>query len=49
MPVDPRFATEFFELARAAREQLDPKLVPQSLLSRVLAILADFRASQATN
>ena len=45
VPVDPRFATEFFELARATRERLDPKLVPQALVSRVLGILADFRAS----
>ena len=45
VPVDPRFATEFFELARATRERLDPKLVPHPLLSRVLGILADFRAS----
>jgi TRAP-type transport system periplasmic protein len=49
VPVDPRFSTEFFELARATREKLDPKLVPQALLSRVLGILADFRASQAVN
>ena len=49
VPVDPRFSTEFFELARATRDKLDPKLVPQALLSRVLGILADFRASQATN
>jgi TRAP-type transport system periplasmic protein len=49
VPVDPRLSTEFFELARATRERLDPKLVPPSLLSRVLGILADFRASQATN
>lgn len=46
VPVDPRFATEFFEQARATRERLDPKLVPRALLSHVLAILADFRASQ---
>jgi TRAP-type C4-dicarboxylate transport system substrate-binding protein len=45
VPVDPRFSTEFFELARATREHLDPKLVPLPLLSRVLAILADFRAA----
>jgi TRAP-type C4-dicarboxylate transport system substrate-binding protein len=45
VPVDPRFSAEFFELARATRDKLDPKLVPQALLSRVLGILADFRAS----
>ena len=49
VPVDPRFATEFFELARATRDRLDPHLVPTGLLARVLAILADFRASQTTN
>ena len=48
VPVDPRLSTEFFELARATREKIDPKLVPGPLLSRVLGILADFRASQAT-
>ncbi|MGZ3426840.1 MAG: hypothetical protein ACXVCV_09340, partial [Polyangia bacterium] len=45
VPVDPNFETEFFELARATREKLDPKLVPRPLLQRVLGILADFRAS----
>jgi TRAP-type C4-dicarboxylate transport system substrate-binding protein len=49
VPVDPRFATEFFEQARAMRERLDPKLVAPSLLSRVLAILADFRATRQAN
>ena len=49
VPVDPRFATEFFEQARAVRERLDPKLVAPSLLSRVLAILADFRATRQAN
>jgi TRAP-type C4-dicarboxylate transport system substrate-binding protein len=45
VPVDPRFSTEFFELARATRDRLDPKLVSHPLLSRVLGILADFRAA----
>ena len=49
VPVDPRLATEFFELARATRERLDPRLVLPSLLSRGLGILADVRASQPTN
>jgi TRAP-type C4-dicarboxylate transport system substrate-binding protein len=49
VPVDPRFSTEFFELARSTRERLDPRLVPAALLARVLGILADFRASQAAN
>jgi TRAP-type transport system periplasmic protein len=48
VPVDPSLSTEFFELARATREQIDPKLVPAPLLARVLGILADFRASQAS-
>jgi TRAP-type C4-dicarboxylate transport system substrate-binding protein len=43
-PVSPEFRYEFFHDARAAREQLDERLVPRSLLSRVLAILADYRA-----
>ena len=49
VPVDPRFATEFFELARATREQPRSEAGAAALLSRVLGILADFRASQATN
>ena len=49
VPVDPRLATEFFELARSTREKLDRKLVAPTLLSRVLGILADFRATQVTN
>ncbi|MDB4968147.1 MAG: TRAP-type C4-dicarboxylate transport system, substrate-binding protein [Myxococcales bacterium] len=46
IPVDPRFATEFFELARATRERLGEALVPSSLLGRVLALLADLRGQQ---
>jgi TRAP-type C4-dicarboxylate transport system substrate-binding protein len=45
VPVDPILSTEFFELARATREKIDPKLVPAPLLARVLGILADYRAS----
>jgi TRAP-type C4-dicarboxylate transport system substrate-binding protein len=48
VPVDPRFSTEFFELARATRDQLDPRLVPRPLLQRVLGILADFRATSSS-
>jgi hypothetical protein len=48
VPVDPRFASEFFELARATREKIDPRLVPAPLLARVLGILADYRATQAS-
>jgi TRAP-type C4-dicarboxylate transport system substrate-binding protein len=43
VPVDPRFSTEFFELARATRDRLGDKLVPSGLLGRVLALLADLR------
>ncbi len=49
VPVDSRLATEFFELARATRERIDPKLVPAGLLSRVLGFLADYRAAHPTN
>ncbi|HWE31576.1 MAG TPA: TRAP transporter substrate-binding protein DctP [Polyangia bacterium] len=49
VPVDPRLSSEFFELARATREKLDAALVPHALLTRVLGILADFRASQPTD
>lgn len=47
VPVDPRFSTEFFELARTTREHLDDKLVSRALISRVLAILADYRVASA--
>jgi TRAP-type C4-dicarboxylate transport system substrate-binding protein len=43
VPVDPAFATEFFELARATRDRLSDKVVPPPLLARVLAMLADLR------
>jgi TRAP-type C4-dicarboxylate transport system substrate-binding protein len=45
VPVDPSFSSEFFELARATREHLDQQLVSRPLLSRVLGILADYRAA----
>jgi TRAP-type transport system periplasmic protein len=45
VPVDPRFSTEFFELARNTRDHLDERLVPHALIARVQGILADFRAS----
>jgi TRAP-type C4-dicarboxylate transport system substrate-binding protein len=48
VPVDPGFATEFLELARATRDRLEPNLVPAGLLSRVLGILADSRLSRAS-
>jgi TRAP-type C4-dicarboxylate transport system substrate-binding protein len=44
VPVSPQFRTEFYAAARGVREQLDERLVPQALLSRVLAVLADYRA-----
>jgi TRAP-type C4-dicarboxylate transport system substrate-binding protein len=36
--------SEFFEAARAARERVAPRLVPQKLVDRVLKLLADYRA-----
>jgi TRAP-type C4-dicarboxylate transport system substrate-binding protein len=38
------FRADFFARARAVREQLGPQLVRPALLSRVLALLADYRA-----
>ena len=45
IPVDPSFSAEFFELARATRDRLDDKLISRPLLTRVLGILADYRAA----
>ncbi len=41
---DPTFVTQFLEDARLAREQLDEKMVPRELMTRVLGWLADYRA-----
>jgi TRAP-type C4-dicarboxylate transport system substrate-binding protein len=38
--------SEFFEAARAAREQLGATLVPKELLARTLGLLADYRSAQ---
>jgi TRAP-type C4-dicarboxylate transport system substrate-binding protein len=38
------FRTEFLEAASAARERLGDQLVPRALLTRVVEMLADFRA-----
>jgi len=42
-PVTPELRKEFLSAARAARERLGEKLVPDALLKRVLALLADYR------
>jgi TRAP-type C4-dicarboxylate transport system substrate-binding protein len=42
--VTPQFRYEFFEAARAAREQIDEQLLPRALLTHVLTMLADYRA-----
>jgi TRAP-type C4-dicarboxylate transport system substrate-binding protein len=42
--VSPQFRYEFFQAARGVRDQLDERLVPHALLTRVLMILADYRA-----
>jgi TRAP-type C4-dicarboxylate transport system substrate-binding protein len=42
--VTPQFRYEFFEAARMAREQIDERLLPRPLLTRVLTFLADYRA-----
>jgi TRAP-type C4-dicarboxylate transport system substrate-binding protein len=38
------FRSEFYELARNARDKLGAQLVPPALLQRVMAMLADYRA-----
>jgi TRAP-type C4-dicarboxylate transport system substrate-binding protein len=47
IPVNAKFRAEFFEAARDARERLGEKLVPKALLTKVLEILADYRAEHA--
>jgi TRAP-type C4-dicarboxylate transport system substrate-binding protein len=44
VPVSDRFRAEFFEAAQKARERVGERLVPQALLGRVTAMLADYRA-----
>ena len=46
-PVTPAFASEFFELARTARDAVRDKLVPGAVIDRVAGWLADFRAEYA--
>jgi TRAP-type C4-dicarboxylate transport system substrate-binding protein len=47
VPVSPQFRYEFLEAAKAARGQLDERLLPREVLVRVLAMLADYRAVHA--
>jgi TRAP-type C4-dicarboxylate transport system substrate-binding protein len=44
VPVSEGFRAEFFASAQAARDRLRNKIVPDALLQRVLAMLADYRA-----
>jgi TRAP-type C4-dicarboxylate transport system substrate-binding protein len=44
IPVSDGFRSQFFEAARAVRDRLGEKLVPDPLLGRVLGMLADYRA-----
>lgn len=46
---DAAMMAEFLEEARAAREQLDEKMVPRELLSQVLGWLADYRAEHRSS
>jgi len=46
-PVSGGFASEFFELARGAREALRDKLIPGDLIDKVTGWLADYRAEYA--
>jgi TRAP-type C4-dicarboxylate transport system substrate-binding protein len=46
-PVSEQFRNEFFEASRNVRDQLDERMVPRSLLARVLGFLADIRAQTA--
>lgn len=43
VPASEQFRAEFLAEARASRERLGAKLVPNELLQRVLAMLADYR------
>jgi TRAP-type transport system periplasmic protein len=43
-PVDERFRSEFFDLAREMRTRLGATLVPPRLMEQVLSWLADYRA-----
>jgi TRAP-type C4-dicarboxylate transport system substrate-binding protein len=47
VPVSQEFRSEFFDLARAAREKLRDQLVPGGLLGRVMSLLADYRAEHS--
>jgi TRAP-type C4-dicarboxylate transport system substrate-binding protein len=42
--VSDRFRAEFFDAARAAREQLGDKLVPREVLGHVMEVLTDYRS-----
>ena len=44
VPVSESFRAEFFQLAQQARDTLGDKLVPRALITRVLGLLADYRA-----
>jgi TRAP-type C4-dicarboxylate transport system substrate-binding protein len=48
VPVSETFRAEFFAAARAARERLPARLVPDALIQRVLGLLADYRAVHRT-
>jgi TRAP-type C4-dicarboxylate transport system substrate-binding protein len=44
VPVSDSFRSEFFAAAKAARDQLQMKMLPRQLLDRVLKQLAEYRA-----
>lgn len=44
VPVSETFRAEFFAQALAVREKISARLVPRALLTRVLGLLADYRA-----
>ena len=46
-PVSAGFASEFFELARTARDAVRDKLIPGELIDKVTGWLADYRAEYA--
>jgi TRAP-type C4-dicarboxylate transport system substrate-binding protein len=47
IPVTEQLRAEFFAAARAAREKVGESFVPRELMSKVLQLLADYRAEHA--
>jgi TRAP-type C4-dicarboxylate transport system substrate-binding protein len=48
VPVSDAFRSEFFESARSARDRLGERLMPRALVTRVLEMVADYRAEHGS-